>query len=58
MISKIRNKLKYRLALLICEHVSIGGQCKLCGKWVDDCIAPTAERVVVCEYCSRFKKGG
>ena len=57
MLTKIKSKLMYRLAIAICDHVSIGGQCRLCDRWVDDCLAPTEYRVVVCKHCSRLKKG-
>jgi hypothetical protein len=57
MIQRAKSKLLYWLALLVCDHVSIGGQCAYCKRWIDDCLAPTAHRVVVCDRCLQYKKG-
>jgi hypothetical protein len=37
---------------IVLEEIEIGGNCGLCGTWVDDCLAPKCWPYVVCDECA------
>lgn len=50
-MKRLCRAIEHWIVKIVCTHVSVGGHCELCGKWVPGILVPTHWRITVCQKC-------